>query len=61
MLLRMTATDKRTKQLCKEHGDIWRVKSYRQSVQALGTAGYFMESMDKSHHRWVGIDDVQEL
>lgn len=62
MLLRITHGDKRLKQLIKQHGNIWRFKRYSPGCQCFdGNPGYYAESLDKSHIRWIESEYVEEI
>ena len=62
MLLRITPGDKRLKQLVKEHGYIWRFKKFNPGCQCFnGNPGYYAQSIDESHIRWIEKEFVEEI
>lgn len=61
MLLRITPGEKRIKQLIREFGNIWRFKRYSPNVQSLRSGGYFIESLDGNHQRWIEEKYVEKL
>ena len=62
MLLRVTSGDKRLKQLIKQHGEIWRFKRYSPGCQCFGgNPGYYAQSIDETHVRWIEQEFVEEI
>jgi len=63
LLLRIAGSkiDKRLKQLLKEHGNIWRFIRYSPNISCLDVPGYYAESLDGSHERWIEQKFVEEL
>ncbi len=50
--------NKRLKQLIKEFGEIWKSEIYHPYVPCFNGPGYYVESLDGEHRRWVEEEHV---
>lgn len=59
-LCKLLPTNKRLKQIIKEHGEVWSVMTAEKSVQCFNDSktGVFIESKSKLHSRWVRPTDI---
>lgn len=60
VVVRLKASNKRLKQVIKQHGRCWLVLRTQDSVPCFdGRAGIFIESMDGEHTRWIELEDIE--
>ena len=60
MKVKMLPTNEKYKELIEEFGDVWNVVRELTCVPCLNNnRGYYIESQDKQHCRWIKVYEVK--